>query len=150
MRIFYFFICHLLFFNLLYSAAGVKTGIEVLKERDFDILKGKKIAVITNQTGIDSNYKPIVEILKSSGLNVVVIFAPEHGYFGGVQGSISDQIDPKTEIPIISLYGSTREIPDEKLKNIDVIVYDIQDIGCRSYTYISTMKLAMEAAARNS
>jgi len=128
----------------------VKTGIEVLKERNFDILCGKKVAVITNQTGIDSNYRLTVDILKEAkDVELVAIFAPEHGFLGGVQGDISDSYDHKKKVPVYSLYGSTRVIPDEKLKNVDVIVYDIQDIGTRSYTYISTMKLAMEQAAKN-
>ncbi|MCM8829133.1 MAG: DUF1343 domain-containing protein [Candidatus Omnitrophica bacterium] len=128
----------------------VKTGLEVLKERDFDILKGKRVGLITNQTGIDKNFYSIVDILRSKeGINLVAIFAPEHGFLGGVQGDISDSIESKTKIPVYSLYGSTRTIPDEKLKDIDVIVFDIQDIGSRSYTYISTMKLAMEQAAKS-
>ncbi|MCM8788256.1 MAG: DUF1343 domain-containing protein, partial [Candidatus Omnitrophica bacterium] len=128
----------------------VKTGLEVLRERNFDILTGKKVGLITNQTGVDKNFYSIVDILRNTeGIKLVAIFAPEHGFLGGVQGNISDSIESKTRIPIYSLYGSTRIIPDEKLKDIDVIVFDIQDIGSRSYTYISTMKLAMEQAAKN-
>jgi len=139
----------LLFFCTL-CTGQIKTGLEVLKDKNFDILKGKKIAVITNPTGIDSDFNSIVDILRrEKDFQLVAIFAPEHGFLGGVQGSISDTTDVKTGIPIFSLYGSSRVIPDDKIKNIDIIVYDIQDIGSRSYTYISTMKLAMEQAAKH-
>ncbi|MCM8816565.1 MAG: DUF1343 domain-containing protein [Candidatus Omnitrophica bacterium] len=132
------------------ASCQVKSGLEVLAEKGFDILRGKNVAVITNPTGVDKNYASIVDILtKADDINLVAIFAPEHGFFGGVQGNISDTTYPGTNVPVYSLYGSTRVIPDEKLKNVDVIVYDIQDIGSRSYTYISTMKLAMEQAAKN-
>ncbi|MGB9642883.1 MAG: exo-beta-N-acetylmuramidase NamZ family protein [Candidatus Ratteibacteria bacterium] len=127
----------------------MKTGLEVLQERNFDILRGKRIGVITNQTGIDSSFNSVVDILrKVKDVTLVCIFSPEHGFFGGVQGNIDDTKDSEAGIPIFSLYGSTRSIPEQRLKDIDVIVYDIQDIGSRSYTYISTMKLAMEQAAK--
>jgi len=91
-----------------------------------------------------------VDILRNErSLKLAAILAPEHGFLGGVQGEIKDSKDSKTNIPVFSLYGSSRTIPDDKIKNIDVIVFDIQDIGSRSYTYISTLKIAMEAAAKN-
>jgi uncharacterized protein YbbC (DUF1343 family) len=128
----------------------VKTGIEVLRERNFDVLRGKNVAIITNQTGIDSMFRLSVDILRNErSLKLAAILAPEHGFLGGVQGEIKDSKDSKTNIPVFSLYGSSRTIPDDKIKNIDVIVFDIQDIGSRSYTYISTLKIAMEAAAKN-
>jgi len=131
------------------NAERVKTGLEVLRDRNFDILRGKRIGVITNQTGVDSNFNSLIDILrKVKDMTLVCIFSPEHGFFGGVQGNIGDTNDPETGIPVFSLYGSTRTIPEERLKDIDVIIYDIQDIGSRSYTYISTMKLAMEQAAK--
>jgi len=131
------------------NAEKVKIGLEVLQEKNFDILRGKKVGIITNQTGVDSNFNSVVDILKNAkDVTVVCVFSPEHGFFGGVQGNVNDITDPKTGVPVFSLYGSTRTIPEDKLKNIDVIVYDIQDIGSRSYTYISTMKLAMEQAAK--
>ncbi len=140
----------LVFLSVCTATSQVKTGLDVLAEKNFDILRDKNVAVITNPTGVDRNYTSIVDILiRSSDVNLVAIFAPEHGFFGGVQGSISDTKDPRTNVPVYSLYGSTRVIPDEILKKIDVIVYDIQDIGSRSYTYISTMKLAMEQAAKH-
>ncbi|HOC02752.1 MAG TPA: DUF1343 domain-containing protein, partial [bacterium] len=128
----------------------MKTGIEVLRERNFDVLRGKNVAIITNQTGIDSMFRLSVDILRNErSLKLAAILAPEHGFLGGVQGEIKDSKDSKTNIPVFSLYGSSRTIPDDKIKNIDVIVFDIQDIGSRSYTYISTLKIAMEAAAKN-
>ncbi len=132
------------------NCAAVKTGIEVLRERNFDLLQGRRIALITNQTGVDSSFWSDVDILRSeTSLKLAAILAPEHGFFGGVQGEIADSVDSKTGLPVFSLYGSSRTIADEWLKDIDVIVFDIQDIGSRSYTYISTLKLAMESAARN-
>ena len=132
------------------KCAPVKTGIEVLRERNFDVLRGKNVAIITNQTGIDSMFRLSVDILRNErSLKLAAILAPEHGFLGGVQGEIKDSKDNKTNIPVFSLYGSSRTIPDDKIKNIDVIVFDIQDIGSRSYTYISTLKIAMEAAAKN-
>ncbi|HOQ81725.1 MAG TPA: DUF1343 domain-containing protein [bacterium] len=121
-----------------------------MRERNFDVLRGKNVAIITNQTGIDSMFRLSVDILRNErSLKLAAILAPEHGFLGGVQGEIKDSKDSKTNIPVFSLYGSSRTIPDDKIKNIDVIVFDIQDIGSRSYTYISTLKIAMEAAAKN-
>lgn len=132
------------------SCAVVKTGLEVLKERKFDVLQGKNVALITNQTGIDSSFTSNVDILKNEkSFKLISILAPEHGFLGGVQGEIKDSVDIQTKLPVFSLYGATRTIPDDRLKNIDVVVFDIQDIGSRSYTYISTLKLAMESAAKN-
>ncbi|HOK80372.1 MAG TPA: DUF1343 domain-containing protein [bacterium] len=142
-------LCFYLQLTTLLNAERVKTGLEVLRDRNFDILRGKRIGVITNQTGVDSNFNSLIDILrKVKDMTLVCIFSPEHGFFGGVQGNIGDTNDPETGIPVFSLYGSTRTIPEERLKDIDVIIYDIQDIGSRSYTYISTMKLAMEQAAK--
>ena len=130
----------------------VKPGIEVLKERDFDILQGKSVGLITNPTGTDSKLKSTIDILfESEKVNLVALFGPEHGVRGNVEGGekIGNYIDSKTGLPVFSLYGKTRKPTTEMLKGIDVLVYDIQDIGARSYTFISTMGLAMEAAAEN-
>ncbi len=130
----------------------VKTGIEVLKESDFRILQGKRVGLITNPTGVDNNLKSTIDILyEAPGVQLVALFAPEHGVRGDVQAGdkIADFRDPGTGVPVYSLYGATRKPTGEMLEGVDVLVYDIQDIGSRSYTYISTLYLAMEAAAEN-
>ena len=130
--------------------AKVKTGIEVLKERHFDILVGKRVALITNPTGITSNFQSTIDILYSaSGVRLVALLSPEHGIRGDVPAGkeANNGFDVVTGLPVYSLYGRTRKPTEEMLDSVDVIVYDIQDIGVRSYTYISTLGLAMEAAA---
>ncbi len=128
----------------------VKTGMEVLIERDFDLLQGKRVGLITNATGVDYNLVSIVDIFhQSEQVNLVALFGPEHGVRGDYDAGVyvESYIDKQTGIPVYSLYGPTRRPTREMLEGIDVLVYDIQDIGARSYTYISTMGLTMEAAA---
>ncbi len=137
--------------SLLY-AQKVKTGIEVLRERNFDILEGKRVGLITNPTGVDSDLKSTIDILNgAANVHLAALYGPEHGVRGDFSGGskIGNTIDKETGIPVFSLYGKTRKPTPEMLKDIDVLVYDIQDIGCRSYTFISTMGKAMEAAAEN-
>jgi uncharacterized protein YbbC (DUF1343 family) len=138
--------------SLTTMAQRVRPGIEQLEARQFDILKGKRVGLITNPTGIDSKLKPTIDILnEAEGVNLVALFGPEHGVRGDHAAGdyVENFNDPKTGIPVYSMYGKTRKPSPEMLKNIDVLVYDIQDIGSRSYTYISTLGLAMEAAAEN-
>ncbi len=128
----------------------VKTGIEVLSDRNFDILKGKRIGLVTNPTGVDRNLKSTIDILfEAKEVNLTALYGPEHGVRGNYSaGDLVDfYIDDATKLPVYSLYGKTRKPNAEMLKDVDVIVFDIQDIGSRSYTYISTMGLVMEAAA---
>jgi len=130
----------------------IKTGIEVLKEQNFKILEGKRVGLITNPTGVDNDLKSTIDILhEAKNVNLVALFGPEHGVRGDVHAGdkVENSNDATTGIPVYSLYGKTRKATPEMLKGIDVLVYDIQDIGCRSFTYISTMGLAMEAAAEN-
>jgi len=130
----------------------VKPGIDVLREHGFDILQGKRVGLITNATGITSDLQSTIDVLfKSPTVKLVALYSPEHGVRGdGDAGKeISSSIDSRTGLPIYSLYGKTRRPSKEMLQGIDVLVYDIQDIGVRAYTYISTMGLAMEAAAEN-
>lgn len=130
----------------------IKLGIDVLKENNFNILKGKRIGLITNPTGVDSKLKSTVDILfEAKDLKLAALYGPEHGVRGDFAAGdeIDSQNDKETGLPVFSLYGKHRKPSAEMLKGIDVLVYDIQDIGCRSYTYISTMGLAMEAAAEN-
>ncbi len=130
----------------------IKTGIEVLKSSNFKILEGKRVGLITNPTGVDNKLKTTTDILfEAPNVNLVALFGPEHGVRGDAHAGdeVGNQKDPNTGLPVFSLYGATRKATPEMLKGIDVLVYDIQDIGSRSFTYISTMGLAMEAAAEN-
>lgn len=132
------------------SAQTVKTGIEVLCDRDFDVLKGKRVGLVTNPSGVDRDLVSTIDILYSAPeVELVALYGPEHGVRGDVYagGKISDTTDPKTGLPVYSLYGSTRKPTSEMLKGVDVMVYDIQDVGVRSYTFISTLGLVMEACA---
>ena len=130
----------------------VKPGIEVLKSQNFKILEGKRVGLITNPTGFDNSMNSTIDVLfEAPNVNLVALFGPEHGVRGDVHAGdkIESMKDSKTGLPVLSLYGTTRKPTKEMLEGIDVLVYDIQDIGSRSFTYISTMGLAMEAAAEN-
>jgi uncharacterized protein YbbC (DUF1343 family) len=138
--------------SLFAQVPKVKTGIEVLRARDFDILQGKRVGLITNPTGADARLVSTIDILfNARGVKLVALFGPEHGVRGDFAAGdkVDSNTDARTGLPVFSLYGKTRKPTVEMLRNLDVLVYDIQDIGCRSYTYISTMGLAMEAAAEN-
>ena len=130
----------------------IKTGIEVLKSQQFKILQGKRVGLITNPTGVDNDMRSTIDLLYNApGVKLVALYGPEHGVRGNIYAgaSVQDNIDPTTGLPVYSLYGKTRKATAEMLKDIDVLVYDIQDIGSRSFTYISSMGLAMETAAEN-
>ena len=130
----------------------IKTGIEVLKEQNFKCLEGKRVGLITNPTGVDNELRSTIDILhEAPNVNLVALYGPEHGVRGDVHAGdkVASSADASTGLPVYSLYGKTRKPTAEMLKDIDVLVYDIQDIGCRSFTYISTMGVAMEAAAEN-
>jgi len=130
----------------------IRTGIEVLKADNFKILEGKRVGLITNPTGVDNELRSDIDILHSApGVRLVALFGPEHGVRGNAHAgqSVGSARDEVTGLPVYSLFGKTRKATPEMLRDIDVLVYDIQDIGCRSFTYISTMGLAMEAAAEN-
>jgi uncharacterized protein YbbC (DUF1343 family) len=134
------------------TAPIVQPGIDVLRERGFDILQGKRVGLITNPTGVSSDLQSTIDILfNAPGVKLVALYSPEHGIRGDADAGkeINAYNDPRTKLPVFSLYGKTRRPTKEMLKDIDVLVYDIQDIGVRSYTFISTMGLAMEAAAEN-
>ncbi len=131
----------------------VLNGIDVLVKNNFAPLKGKRVGLITNHTGHDRERNVTIDLLKNApGVNLVALFAPEHGIRGAVDEKFSDGKDEKTGLPIYSLYGEGRDSRKpraEHLKGFDALVFDIQDIGCRFYTYPSTMGLAIEAAAEN-
>ncbi len=131
-------------------AAHVKPGVEVLRDRDFAGLKGKRVGLITNPTGVDNNLKSTIDILhEADGVTLVGLYAPEHGVRGDVHAGdhVDNFVDPATGVTVYSIYGKNRKPTPEMLKDVDVLIYDIQDIGCRSFTFISTMGLAMEACA---
>jgi uncharacterized protein YbbC (DUF1343 family) len=134
------------------ACAQVKPGIDVLREKGFEPLLGKRVGLITNPTGVDRHLRSTIDILhEAPDLELVALYGPEHGVRGEYPAGelIDNKLDPETGIPMFSLYGRTRKPTPEMLKGVDVLVYDIQDIGSRSYTYISTLGLAMEAAAEN-
>ncbi len=131
-------------------AQVVKPGIEVLRDRGFDCLQGKRVGLITNPSGVDNNLRSTIDILhEAPGVTLVGLYAPEHGVRGDVHAGdhVDNFVDPATGVTVYSIYGSARKPTPEMLKDVDVLIYDIQDIGCRSFTFISTMGLAMEACA---
>lgn len=134
------------------ESPAVLPGIEVLRRNGFEELDGMRVGLITNPTGVDNSLKSTIDILaEAHNVRLTALFAPEHGVRGDhVAGAnVANDTDPKTGVPVYSLHGKTKKPTPEMLQNVDVLVYDIQDIGTRSYTFISTMGLAMEAAAQN-
>lgn len=129
--------------------APVLTGLDVLVRDQFKPLAGRRIGIITNHTGVDRQGRHIVQLLHASpDLKVVKLFSPEHGLYGEKDEHVGDMTDPKTGLPVFSLYGKTRVPTPEMLADIDTLVFDIQDVGARYYTYIATMGNCMEAAAK--
>ncbi|MBQ6198129.1 MAG: DUF1343 domain-containing protein [Bacteroidales bacterium] len=129
----------------------VMTGIEVLESYGFEELLGKRVGLVTNPSGVDRNQRSTIDILyKAPEVNLVALFGPEHGVRGDAYAGdkVEGGTDPATGLPVYSLYGSTREPTQEMLKGIDVMVYDIQDVGTRCYTFISTLGLVMRACAK--
>lgn len=128
----------------------VLNGIDVLKREKFAALKGLRIGLITNHTGIDNRRLPTIDLLaEAPGVKLKKLFSPEHGIRGELdQEKINDSVDAKTGLPVVSLYGDTRVPKPEHLADLDALVFDIQDIGCRFYTYIATLKGCLEAAAK--
>ena len=128
----------------------VLNGIDVLVRRKFADLKGLRVGLITNQTGIDAQRRSTIDLLaQAPEVRLKKLFSPEHGIRGELdQEKIGDSKDKKTGLPVLSLYGERRAPSPEQLADLDALVFDIQDIGCRFYTYIGTMRLCMEAAAK--
>ena len=130
--------------------AQVYTGIDMLERYGFEELQGKRVGLVTNPSGVDRNLRSTIDILMDApGVELVALFGPEHGVRGDAYAGdhVASGKDPKTGLPVHSLYGSTRKPTPQMLKGIDVMVYDIQDIGTRSYTFISTLGLVMRACA---
>ena len=130
------------------SGPVVKTGIEVLRDRGFEGLTGKRVGLVTNPSGVDHLLNSTVDILfNAPGVELVALYGPEHGVRGDLYAGdhVKDSRDGVTGLPVYSIYGATRKPTKEMLQGIDIMVYDIQDVGVRSYTFISTLGLVMEA-----
>ncbi|WP_035668276.1 exo-beta-N-acetylmuramidase NamZ domain-containing protein [Flavobacterium sp. 83] len=132
------------------SSAAIKTGADNYKNY-LPLLKNKRIGIVTNQTGILSNKTHLVDFLLQKNIAIQKIFAPEHGFRGTADAGehIVDGKDSKTGLPIISLYGDNKKPKSEQLADIDIMVFDLQDVGARFYTYISSLHYIMEACAEN-
>jgi uncharacterized protein YbbC (DUF1343 family)/CubicO group peptidase (beta-lactamase class C family) len=129
---------------------GVRTGIDVLEHDGFAALKGRRVGLVTNHTGLDRDGRATIDLLhKAEGVTLVALFSPEHGIRGAVDARVPDGKDEATGLPVYSLYGERRKPTKETLQGIDTLVFDIQDAGCRYYTYISTLGLVLEAAAEH-
>ncbi|RYG73760.1 DUF1343 domain-containing protein [Lentibacillus lipolyticus] len=129
-----------------------KLGVEVLLGEEKEFIKGKRVGLITNPTGVDKDLKSIVDILNNDpDIDLTALYGPEHGVRGNAQAGeyVDYYIDEATGLPVYSLYGKTRKPTSEMLEDIDVLLFDIQDVGARFYTYIYTMAYAMEAAQEN-
>jgi uncharacterized protein YbbC (DUF1343 family)/CubicO group peptidase (beta-lactamase class C family) len=125
-------------------------GIDVLVRQKFAPLKGLRLGLVTNHTGEDRDRNPTIDLLKNApGVELKVLFSPEHGIRGEVDEGVGDTVDTKTGLPVYSLYGQRSKPTPEQLKDLDALVFDIQDIGCRFYTYTATMGLTLEAAGEN-
>jgi uncharacterized protein YbbC (DUF1343 family) len=124
------------------------TGIDVLKRDGFRPLRGRRVGLVTNHTGVDRQGTSTIDLLhRAEGVTLVALFSPEHGIRGQVDRLVPDARDEKTGLPIFSLYGQRRRPTAEQLRDLDTLVYDIQDIGCRFYTYASTLGQLLETAA---
>lgn len=129
------------------SMAAVLPGIDVLAGRNFDILQGKRVGLITNHTGRTLSGASTIDLIYTApGVRLVALFSPEHGIRGDADEKVGSSVDRKTGVPIHSLYGKSCRPTGGMLKGVDVLVFDIQDIGTRFYTYIGTLSLAMRAA----
>ncbi|HST53431.1 MAG TPA: exo-beta-N-acetylmuramidase NamZ domain-containing protein [Pyrinomonadaceae bacterium] len=131
------------------APAEVLNGVDVLERDGFKELQGLRVGLITNHTGRDRAGRQTIDVLREAqGVKLSALFSPEHGIRGQADEKVSDSVDEKTGLPVFSLYGETRRPKPEELKNLDALVYDVQDAGSRFYTYISTLGYAMEAAAQ--
>ncbi|WP_461258912.1 exo-beta-N-acetylmuramidase NamZ domain-containing protein [Acidithiobacillus sp.] len=133
-----------------YGVGTVQTGVDVLEAERFAPLKGLRVGLITNQTGLDVNGNRTVDLLsRAPGMKLVAIFSPEHGLYGDSDEKVASGMEPSLGLPVYSLYGNVRRPTGDMLRGIDALVFDVQDAGARFYTYITTMAYAMEAAAKH-
>lgn len=146
-------------YNETYTQAGVhrevsrnaktQTGLDVLVANRFAPLQGKRVGLITNQTGVDRQGRRNIDLMRQAGVNLVALFSPEHGFLGVEdREGLQNTVDPATALKVFSLYGATQRPTPEMLRGIDALVFDIQDVGVHFYTYETTMAFAMEAAAK--
>lgn len=135
--------------NVTLYAQNIIVGAEQFSLYD-SLIRNKQVGLVVNQTSVVEN-EHLLDFLLSRDIDIVKIFSPEHGFRGTADAGmhLDNSLDERTGIPIISLYGSNRKPTEEQLKNLEVVVFDIQDVGVRFYTYISTMQLMMEACAEN-
>jgi Na+/proline symporter len=128
-----------------------KSGLEVLAEQDFADLKGKNVGVVVNHTSVDQNGDHLIQLAYDNGNQIKAVFTPEHGLKGvaGAGEKVENGIEPITGYPIYSLYGKNKKPTPQMLNNLDIIIFDIQDIGVRYYTYLSTLTYVLEAASEN-
>ena len=121
-----------------------------IRDRYIPLLKGIKVGLLVNATSMLGN-KHLVDVLKEKNVNVTTIFAPEHGFRGDADAGqkVDNTVDPISRIPIISIYGSKKAPTQQDLANIDVMIFDVQDVGARFYTYLSTLKYLMETCAEH-
>jgi len=134
------------------SATAVMTGIDVIEQQQFAVLRGKRIGLLTHPAGVNRFGMSSIDVIRRDPRNnLVALFGPEHGIYGNEKADqpIDDQIDPRTNLPVFSLYGRYRKPTPKMLQKIDVLVIDLQDIGVRSYTYVSCMRYAVEACFEN-
>ena len=126
----------------------VKPGIEVLRDRGFAGLEGKRVGLLTNPSGVDRQLRSTIDILREN-VNLVALYAPEHGVRGDIWagGKVESGKDDSTGLPVFSLYGANRQASADMLKDVDIVVYDIQDVGSRSYTFISCLGLLMRSCS---
>jgi uncharacterized protein YbbC (DUF1343 family)/CubicO group peptidase (beta-lactamase class C family) len=129
---------------------NVRTGIDVMEKENFAPLKGLRVGLITNETGVDSEGRRTIDLLNHApGVQLKAIFSPEHGLWGKEDSAVASSTDPATGLPVYSLYGETRRPTAQMLQGLDALVFDIQAVGVRFYTYITTMGYALEEAAKN-
>ena len=124
----------------------VLTGLDVLEQSNFEQLQGKRVGLITNATGVNYKLQTNIDLLHAAeGVELVALYGPEHGVRGDISAGdyVETYVDAKTGITVFSIYGRNRKPTQEMLDGVDVLIYDIQDVGSRSYTFISSMGLAM-------
>lgn len=131
------------------DSGGVRPGLEILISDSSHLVRDRRVGLVTNHTALDRQRRHAIDLLRDHGVNVVALFSPEHGMRGRAEAGerVESGVDEVSGLPVHSLYGATRKPTPEMLAGLDVLLFDIQDIGARYYTYVSTMALAMSAAA---
>jgi uncharacterized protein YbbC (DUF1343 family) len=145
----FFFLLGISTHHSLFARAKVLTGIDVLEAENFSRLRGLRVGIITNHTGRNREGKSNIDLMRrSSNFTLVRVFSPEHGLYGDLDKKVSSFLDSRTGLTVYSLYGDTRRPTKKMLEGIDILVFDVQDVGARFYTYITSMAYAMEEAGR--